>query len=132
MEKLLKDRPNQKRNGNFFINYKFPLLIIFLSFILLCAFFAFKSFGKTTQNVNFELICEELSNDIKPNEIAEIEVMKSNNEFEPIVNNKLTVNKGESVRFRVGLKDGYESTTKNEGLNYLVATNINTSFDDEE
>ena len=132
MEKLLQEGQNQKRNGSFFINYKFPLLIIFLSFILLCALFAFKSFGKTTQNVNFELVCEELSNDIKSNEIAEIEVMKSNNEFEPIVNNKLTVNKGESVRFRVGLKDGYESITKNEGLNYLVATNISKSFNYEE
>ncbi len=131
MENLLQKKSSQNKNGNFFISYKFTLLIVFLGLIILCAF-AFKSFGKTTHTISFDLICGELNENTKQNEIAEIQIMRKNEEFEPVVNNKVTVNAGESIKFRVSLKDGYEPITKKEGLNYLLATIINKSSGHEE
>ena len=104
-------------NKSFFAKNSLYFFVISLVLVILTVFFSFKIFSKTTHNIKFVIQYAE-DFDINPNEIADIEFLNNNNEFETLTGTTLTVDKDKSVTFRVKLNTGYKN------INNLTATNI--------
>ena len=102
---------------SFFSKNSLYFFVSSLALIILAVFFSFKIFSKTTHNVQFVIQYAE-DFEINPNEIADIEFLNNNNEFETLVGTNLTVEKNKPVTFRIKLNNGYKN------INNISASNI--------
>ena len=102
---------------SFFSKNSLYFFVSSLALIILTVFFSFKIFGKTTHNVQFVIQYAE-DFEINPNEIADIEFLNNNNEFETLVGTNLTIEKNKPVTFRIKLNNGYKN------INNISASNI--------
>lgn len=102
---------------SFFSKNSLYFFVSSLALIILTVFFSFKIFSKTTHNVQFVIQYAE-DFEINPNEIADIEFLNNNNEFETLVGTNLTVEKNKPVTFRIKLNNGYKN------INNIYASNI--------
>lgn len=121
------EKAGPKKN---FISRGGNLFFIMIGVFLLAAFFAFRTFGKTTYNLNFEI--DSIEKNI--NEVADIEILKSNNKFESLKGTKISVNSGESVEIKLKLEEGFEAEKNENGKYFLYAQgteNEKAEIDDE-
>ncbi|MBQ3093316.1 MAG: hypothetical protein IJC57_03570, partial [Clostridia bacterium] len=102
---------------SFFSKNSLYFFVSSLALIILTVFFSFKIFSKTTHNVQFVIQYAE-DFEINPNEIADIEFLNNNNEFETLVGTNLTIEKNKPVTFRIKLNNGYKN------INNISASNI--------